>query len=1052
VLRVTLWLIVFCVGFVSMLSCGTQKSPPPEAERRRDERRHEISEVTRREAEAFIAQAFKSLSGRDSVAAERDLRASIPKLCAAERFTESAVVAIVTAAMARDRADFSQARTDLQLVPKLLENEEAVNARDLHPPQISQMLNTLLQNVGLTMDAVGGDLRLDNLLNLIAASTLAEISFAEGNYDEVEATLEKIESRLRIIPGTLRSRSKILLSRAARKQGRVDDARHDLLQALDAMGGPECHRDTGETLLLCVLALNDLGDLEHSDSNDEAALGWNDRALAAARRLGAPFNELEVLSSRCLMLPQVGAETAKRSLVASGEDLVDKLNDPMTRARGLLQLATLASCSDDYERVLSASLTVMEILRDYPNHELSTAAKALETLARSRLGYEPSSSTIRPSPGETKREGILREAAEKERALAEGINTPDAALEKLLILSGASASARARIWQAVEDVGAAGTVEERKRYTDQLLRVLRKERVLDEAETVAFVRALGGPVEAVREALKAIRLSEGAALPGRKSTEEFLSNTILGLGDSTSAFSLAQEWIEIEEISSQHSRNAELDLGRSKRAAKAYETLLLLTLRDERKGRAEVAFRLTERARSFALMRWLGYAKPIPRDGASQRLITDLDTAKAEIRRLEASQPAWVVEQQEQEVQIRKARGRYNDLLLRLKLTQPGYSELAASVTANLDQARAALPPATTLLSYFTLPDRTLAWVIEKDRWKMVELPTTRAELASRIANYRRYVASARPERGERGFEKIGLKRDERQQEQGRELFDLLIAPLEPHIHHQRLLVVPHDALHELPFAALYDSSTKRYLSQEFSLSYLPSASALLVWTGVPESRSAPPLVIGDPMTRVPGLRPLPAARKEAAEVARILGTSALVGDNARESTVREKAESLPLLHLASHGVRMARERESFLALAADALAADRLQDGQDGRLEMGEVFDELRFRNHPLVVLSACESGLGQPGGNDEVEGMVRAFLYAGAGSVMATLWPIADEASALLTEKFYQQLAAGQSAAEALRKAQESMITDPKYGDPYFWAGFTLTGDPRTRLIRSR
>lgn len=113
----------------------------------------------------------------------------------------------------------------------------------------------------------------------------------------------------------------------------------------------------------------------------------------------------------------------------------------------------------------------------------------------------------------------------------------------------------------------------------------------------------------------------------------------------------------------------------------------------------------------------------------------------------------------------------------------------------------------------------------------------------------------------------------------------------------------------------------------------------------------------------------------------------------------------------------------------------------------MGEVFDELRFRNRPLVVLSACETGLGQRSGNDEIEGMVRAFLYAGAGSVVATLWKIDDDASARLTQVFYQQLAAGQPAVEALRKAQESLLATPQYRDPYFWAGFTVTGDPRTR-----
>ncbi len=114
--------------------------------------------------------------------------------------------------------------------------------------------------------------------------------------------------------------------------------------------------------------------------------------------------------------------------------------------------------------------------------------------------------------------------------------------------------------------------------------------------------------------------------------------------------------------------------------------------------------------------------------------------------------------------------------------------------------------------------------------------------------------------------------------------------------------------------------------------------------------------------------------------------------------------------------------------------------EGEDGRLEVRELFTlELTAR---LVVLSACESGLGKLSRGDELVGLQRAFLYAGTPAVITTLWKIDDRASFLLMRSFYEHLAAG-GPAEALRAAQRALLVD--FPHPFAWAAFGLTGSPR-------
>jgi CHAT domain-containing protein len=261
--------------------------------------------------------------------------------------------------------------------------------------------------------------------------------------------------------------------------------------------------------------------------------------------------------------------------------------------------------------------------------------------------------------------------------------------------------------------------------------------------------------------------------------------------------------------------------------------------------------------------------------------------------------------------------------------------------------------------------------------------------------------------------------------------------PLMPFARHRRLVLIPHDALHQLPFAALRNPRTGRYLIEDYTLTIAPSASALGVLRRQVNPWAGRALIVGDPGSLPGELGPLLGARREAEAVAEILGTEPLLGEEATETRVRAQGNGVDLLHLAAHGVYEPRQPLfSYIALAPD--------EQHDGRLEMHEIFEQVDLSGVNLVVLSACRTALGERTGGDEIVGLVRAFLHAGSPAVLATLWNIDDDASSILMAGFYRRLLAGKPAAEALRQAQLETLHREETASPYYWAGFSLVGDP--------
>lgn len=280
-----------------------------------------------------------------------------------------------------------------------------------------------------------------------------------------------------------------------------------------------------------------------------------------------------------------------------------------------------------------------------------------------------------------------------------------------------------------------------------------------------------------------------------------------------------------------------------------------------------------------------------------------------------------------------------------------------------------------------------------------------------------------------RGFREQIERRHDGVAIQARALYDTLLRPLESDIGSRDLLIVPHGALHYLPFVALHDG--KDYLVANRSLRYLPSASVLKYLKPARTQSPETVLVFGNPDLGDATLD-LPNAETEARTIAALLpGSELLVRGKASENAFKQFAPSFHYLHIASHGQFNAdKALDSRLLLSKDA--------AQDGSLTVGELYNI--NLDVDLTTLSACETGLGKVLNGDDLVGLTRGFLYAGSSNVVASLWQVDDLATADLMRSFYTKLKTGMSKKLALRQAQ--MDTRLKFPHPFFWAAFFLTG----------
>ncbi|HEX8253462.1 MAG TPA: CHAT domain-containing protein, partial [Thermoanaerobaculia bacterium] len=445
-----------------------------------------------------------------------------------------------------------------------------------------------------------------------------------------------------------------------------------------------------------------------------------------------------------------------------------------------------------------------------------------------------------------------------------------------------------------------------------------------------------------------------------------------------------------------------------------YDILIELLIRD---GQIEKAFDVTEQARARAFLQILGNAKrPAAREND---LVNELEKLRDEIVAAERAPASGDP--------LHELRRRYEALLPRVQAVQPESAALARVQPLRLDEVSRQLPGGTTLISYYVSRFGAHAWIFDTERASHVRLPLDHAQLR-RItcwAEALEHTRSARPELMDCGTDPA----------KPAEAYAALIDPIRGWIRGSKLLIVPHGSLHYVPFAALQDPATARYLVEDYTIAYLPSANALPFLRAKETPLFGRALVLGDPETE--DRARLPGAREEAVGVARRFGAAARLGKAAKASLLYSLNGKFDLVHIAAH----ASYNASTPLFSAVHLTGG---DGRSGSLNVRDIEADLDLTGVNLVVLSACRSGVGKRSEGDEIVGLTRALLHAGTPGVISTLWNINDAATPPLVERFYDGLLSGLSAADALRAAQVALLRDERYAEPYSWAAFVLTGDP--------
>ena len=302
-------------------------------------------------------------------------------------------------------------------------------------------------------------------------------------------------------------------------------------------------------------------------------------------------------------------------------------------------------------------------------------------------------------------------------------------------------------------------------------------------------------------------------------------------------------------------------------------------------------------------------------------------------------------------------------------------------------------------------------------------------------------------ELGKRGFGFIGADQQNVQPILKKFWHILLSDSMEHYItspRYEKLIIIADGVLNYFPFAALTNDQGK-FLAEYKQLVYWPSVTSWLILKDAEQvsdiySSELPVLIAGDVnfkgkyITEINNkmievkLTPLPGTATEVQKIAELYGTSPVIKDNVNLQ-IFEGRKKRDILHLATHGyLNSDKSGRSFIAMS-------------DGPLYADDLYNEMYLLRSDLVVLSACQTGLGDFG-KDSPLSLANSFLLGGANSVISSLWSVDDEATSEFMIAFYTRLKEGYDAAQSLFYAQSKIRSIAKWRNPYFWAGFKLTG----------
>jgi CHAT domain-containing protein/Tfp pilus assembly protein PilF len=585
---------------------------------------------------------------------------------------------------------------------------------------------------------------------------------------------------------------------------------------------------------------------------------------------------------------------------------------------------------------------------------------------------------------------------------------------------------------------------------------------------------------------RALGIREGICPRSAKEATSLHSLGLIALrkGQRAEAAGLFQRAIEALEFQKQH-------LGGSEETRSRFGATYADFYRDYIEvliglGQLSEAFHVQERFLASSLLsmlaeRHLLFETDIPADIERERILTNAayERTQREIADLNPREDGKRID--ELLGHLTEMRASQQQIADRMRKASPRYASLRYPQPLDLVGTRAVLESGTLLLSYSVGKDKAFALAVEPSGTTgsgltLFTLSGNDRSLRDSVQAFLTLVEWEKPSSDLTA--------------RARSLYDTLLKPAEALIaRYDRLLIIPDGPLHTLPWAALI-RSPKNGRTQYFA-EWRPSHTAVsaTVYAELNRTRSKAPrdpsiivTAFGEPNypkllknrgaakrgdeegpvgeiapdefaeVEEPHIRsvarggfrfePLPESRKEVQEIASLYAprSAAHLGADATEEKAKSIGKDVPIIHFATHAVINERfPLDSALVLSIP----EHPKEGQDnGLLQAWEIFERMRI-DADLVTLSACESGLGKEMGGEGLIGLTRAFQYAGARSVLASLWKVEDKATGELMKRFYTYLKAGKTKDEALRSAQIDLIHSSDYSHPRDWAAFQLNGD---------
>lgn len=854
-----------------------------------------------------------------------------------------------------------------------------------------------------------------------------------------------------------------------------------------------------------TLAIQATGIAQLQLNEPRNALRNFEEAVALAQKIGEQRLEAQIETYLGGVFDVLGEIAKSHSHFERARVLAGRLGDKLTQGSAINTIGKLLHDTGDYQRGLDYYLLALPFLDEYP----SRRAIVLNNIgvAYSSLGEPERALDYLRQAEEIMKTGTDRSA---EALTLNNIGYAYNRLAKFKEAQDYFGQARAMVQKAgnrsleaqtLDHLGATySDMGQPEKALDLHQQSLEIQRTAKNIRREAFshlnlghvYRLLSQPEKALdhfNQALATFRNigdlnSAAVVLEGRARAQQKLGNLAEARKDVEESLSLIET---VRAQSGSQSLRASYLASREKAYELYVDLLMQLHAKNPSARHDAEALQASERGRARSLLEMLNEAPADIEQGVGvdlvkrEREIRQAINAKAQRQIQLTSQNGNRQEIETFAKEIRALEDEYQQVQFAIRKASPAYAELTQPQPLGLKEIQQLLEPNTVLLEYSLGDERSYLWAVTQDSLKAFALP--KGEEIRKVAQQVYESLTARSvvkalETAEQRQRRIA-QADAQFQQSSAELARMILAPASAEFGTRRLVVIADGALQYVPFAALPVPGSTRPLILDHELVSLPSASALAIQRQTLANRKPAPkgvAVIADPVfssrdsrfssRRSPAataedtrliehvgngsggplnVRRLPFTRQEADRILAVAPAAsnlrAVDFRASRSIATSGELSNYRYVHFATHGY-LDTSRAGLSAIVLSLV--DAQGKPQDGFLRTHDIYN-LKLPAE-LVVLSACETGLGKDVKGEGLEGLTRGFMYAGARRVVVSLWNVNDKATAGLMQHLYVgMLKNKKTPAAALRAAQIEMLGVKQWQSPYYWAPFVMQGEWR-------